>query len=117
MTAKTTNQRLINVMKLLKMKANEAKIWDTLIKILNKSKHKRVSVNVSKINRYSTSDETIVVPGKVLGFGVLDHRIHIAALDFSRKAKIKIEGAGGACLTIPSLLQKNPKGSGIKIIG
>ena len=117
MTAKTTNQNLINVIKLLKMEANEADIWDTLAKKLSKSRRNRISVNISKINRYATSDEIVVVPGKVLGSGVLNHRIHVAALDFSRKAKTKIKGAGGTCLTIPSLLHKNPKGSRIKIIG
>ena len=119
MSSKTTNPELIEVVKLLKMKANEldAAIWDALAEKLRKSKHSRISVNVSRINRYSTNDETVVVPGKVLGSGVLTHRIHVAAFAFSKQAREKIEGSGGTCMSLQSLVQENPKGSGIKIIG
>jgi len=119
MSSKTTNPELIEVVKLLKRRANEsdAAIWDALAEKLSKSKHNRISVNISRINRYSANDETVVVPGKVLGSGVLTHKVHVAAFAFSRQAREKIEEAGGKCLTLRNLVQKSPKGSGIKIIG
>lgn len=119
MSVKTTNPELIQVIKLLQWKANqeEAPIWATVAKKLKKSKHNRVTVNLSRVNRYTTQDDIIVVPGKVLGSGLLDHRVNIAALSFSRGAKEKIERVGGRSLSIETLLNERPKGSAIKIIG
>jgi large subunit ribosomal protein L18e len=119
MSAKTTNPELIDTLKTLIRAANEeeAAIWDAVADKLRKSKHKRVAVNISRINRHTTDDETVVVPGKVLGSGVLTHRVNVAALSFSKQAREKIEGAGGKYLTITTLIQENPEGSGIRIIG
>lgn len=119
MRSKTINPELIAVLKTLVHAANEADaaVWDAVADKLRKSKHKRVAVNISRINRHSTDDETVVVPGKVLGSGVLTHRVKVAALSCSRQAREKIEGAGGKYLTIPALIQENPGGSGIRIIG
>ena len=119
MSAKTTNPKLIDVVKLLKKKAGkaDAAIWDALVKDLKKSKQNRTSVNVSRINKNSIDNEIVVVPGKVLGSGVLTHRVHVAAFDFSRQAREKIESTGGTCMNIQTLIQKYSRGSGIKIIG
>lgn len=119
MRSKTTNPELIDVLKALTRTANEgdAAIWDALADKLRKSKHNRVSVNISRINRYTIEDETVVIPGKVLGSGVLTHRVNVAALSFSRQAREKVEGAGGRCLTIKALIGENPEGSGVKIVG
>jgi large subunit ribosomal protein L18e len=58
-----------------------------------------------------------VVPGKVLGSGVLNHKVNVGALTFSSQAKVKIERTGGKCLSIRALIEENPGGSGVKIIG
>jgi large subunit ribosomal protein L18e len=58
-----------------------------------------------------------VVPGKVLGAGAIEHPVNVAAFAFSEKAQSKILKAKGKCLTIPQLMEGNPKGSGVKIIG
>ena len=113
------NSELIQIIRLLRRKANEchAPIWKALAKSLEKSKHKRCVVNLSRINRHTEQDETVAVPGKVLGDGILDHRISVAAFDFSDKAKRKIEAVGGNCLTFGNLIKKHPQGANIKIIG
>jgi len=41
-------------------------------------------VNLGRIERYAQEDETVVVPGKVLGSGVLEKNVTVAAVDFSR---------------------------------
>lgn len=118
MASKTTNPELIEVVKTLIWRANEedALVWRALADSLRRSKRRRASVNVSKINRHSSEGETVVVPGRVLGSGALSHRVSVAALSFSRQAVEKIERAGGRCLTISDLLKENPKGSRVKII-
>ncbi len=119
MSAHTTNPELIHVVQLLVRAANaeHAAVWDAVAKKLQKSKHQRVTVNISRINRHTTTNETVVVPGKVLGSGALTHPVTVAALTCSRQAREKIEGAGGKYLTIPALLQENPAGSGIRVMG
>ena len=48
--------------------------------------------------------------------GTIEHKITVAALDFSKEAKDKILNAGGKCLTIDDLLKTNPKGAKIKLM-
>lgn len=116
---KSTNPILIRTVRTLRRKAKEfnAPVWRALADQLEKSKHNRFRVNVSRINRYTVEGDYVIVPGKALGSGILDHKVSVAAFTFSDTAKKKIEAAGGECLTLSELLQKNPKGIYLKIIG
>jgi len=116
---KATNPELIELIRLLKKKSreNEAKIWRDLAERLSKPRRRRVVVNLSRINRYTKDGDEVVVPGKVLGAGVIDHPIKVAAFSFSEQARFKIKRAKGRCLSIPDLIKLNPKGSNVKIIG
>jgi large subunit ribosomal protein L18e len=73
-------------------------------------------VNISKINRHTNPNDTVLIPGKVLASGDLEHSVTVAALGFSGQAVSKIESAGGKCMHIEKLMQEQPKGSGIKIL-
>lgn len=119
MKRKPTNPELLKLMILLRKTSNEynAKIWKAIARQLLKPRRKRREVNISKIARYTNPNDTVVVPGKVLGSGVLNHKVTVAAFAFSAKAREKINGAGGKCITIEELIQMNPKGSGVKILG
>jgi len=116
---KTTNPELITLIRSLRKKAkeNKAKIWREIAEDLSHSRKKRIAVNISKLNRHTQKDETAVVPGKVLGAGKIDHPIQVAAFAFSEQAQRKISDAKGKCMSIPELVEKNPKGSHVKIIG
>jgi len=98
-------------------KENNAKIWKDIAERLEKPSRQRIVVNVSRINRYTKEGDTVVVPGKVLGSGTIDHKVTVAAIGFSKPAYEKIVKTGGTCLHILDLAFKNPKGSNIKIIG
>jgi large subunit ribosomal protein L18e len=113
-----TNPRLNNLIVLLKEAArtNEASIWRDIAMRLEAPSRNYAEVNVGKINRYATKGETILVPGKVLGTGVLNQPVRIAALNFSKSAVGKIQDAQGACMTIEELLSSNPQGSRIRIL-
>jgi len=116
---KTSNPQLIHLIRFLKKESreNDAKIWRDVAKYLAKPRRKRITVNVSRLNRYTEKKETVVVPGKVLSTGNIDHPITVAAFAFSEKAKEKIKAAKGKPLSLLQLVKKNPKGSNIKIIG
>ncbi len=114
-----TNQNLKELIYELKKESSiqESSIWKRLAKDLEKPTRRKKVVNISRINRYSKENDTIIVPGKVLGSGLLDHSLIVAAFSFSQSAKDRIQDAKGKCLSIQELMKKNPKGSNIKIIG
>jgi len=92
-------------------------IWRAVARDLARPRRIFRKVNVYKLEKYANSGEEVVVPGVVLGTGELKKPVKVAAFKFSRKAREKIEKAGGRCLSILELLQKNPKGSGVRILG
>ncbi len=118
MIIRKTNPKITGLIKSLKESSyqKEAPIWKDVAKRLERSTRRQAEVNLSQLNRYTSSDELVLVPGKILGSGTLDHKIQVAALSFSSSAKAKIETAGGECLAITQLMDKNPKGNGVRII-
>ena len=98
-------------------KREGARLWLDLAERLERPRRTRAEVNLSQLNRYSNEGETLVVPGKVLAAGKLDHAISIAAFKFSGAAKRKIAAAGGKVLTIQQLLQENPSGRNVRLMG
>jgi len=113
-----TNPQINQLINILKEKAYQEKVplWKDLARRLANPTRQQAEVNISRINRHTSEDETVLVPGKVLGSGTLDHKVQVAALDFSQTAVEKIINAGGKCLDITLLMAENPKGSGIRII-
>jgi large subunit ribosomal protein L18e len=95
----------------------DSKFWKRIAKDLKKSTRQRRIVNVYKINKFAKDGETIIVPGKVLSVGDISKKVDVAALNFSIEAKKKIEDAKGKTLSISELLQKNPEGKGVRILG
>ena len=113
-----TNPHLRKLIDDLRKKSFElnAPIWRTIAEKLERPRRKKVEVNVSHINRHTDENETVIVPGVVLGAGKLTKPVRVAAWRFSKGAKEKIEKAGGKCLSIEELVKENPRGSGVKIL-
>ena len=95
---------------------NKSRFWRAVAEKLSKPRRSRVVVNVSKINRIAKDGEKIVVPGKVLGAGVINKKVDVICYECSQKAKEKIEKAGGKVVPIEEMLKKNPEGKGLKIV-
>ena len=115
---KKTNPRIISLIEDLKSKSreNDAPIWREIAKRMQSPKRSHATVNVSSINRHTAAGETIVVHGKVLGTGEINHPVAVGAFDFSDGARSKITDAGGECMTIEELAERNPTGSNVRII-
>ncbi len=115
---KSTNPELVQLIRSLKKQSREkdAKIWLDVADNLAKSRRQRVAVNLSQISRHSQRSDIVIVPGKVLGTGSLNHSLTIAAFDLSEKAEGKLKTAKAKFLSIPELMEKNPTGSKVKII-
>lgn len=109
-------QKLINELKKASIE-QKANIWKRVALDLEKPTRSRRIVNLSRINSYTRENETIVVPGKILGSGILDHKLTISAYQFSQGAMEKINKAGAKVVPLPELIKESPKGKNIRIIG
>jgi large subunit ribosomal protein L18e len=114
---KKSNVNLQKMITNLKMESNKNKtaIWRDIAKRLEKPNKNWAEVNISHLNRYVNKNETIVIPGKLLGAGYIEIPITVAAYSYSASAREKIVNAGGKILSFEELLKKNPKGTGIRI--
>lgn len=114
-----TNENLQSLIADLKKLAieKEIKLFKRLATELEKSTRNQRVVNLSRISRYTKADDVIVVPGKVLGSGLLDHSLTIYAYKFSDSALEKINGAKAKANKINDLIKEEIKGMKIKIIG
>lgn len=118
MKSKTTDearQRLI--IKLKRQSRNPGgRIWRTLYNDLQTVRRDRPTVNVGDLQRLHSRGRMMVVPGKVLGDGIVVDKLDVAAVGFSTQARAKIEGKGGQCLTIEEFMEKNPTGKNARIV-
>src|SRR3989338_6980855 len=114
-----SNPILADLVNELKKMSNEqnVNIWKRIALDLEKPTRNRRIVNLSRINRYTKENEIIVVPGKVLGSGLLSHKLTIAAWQFSEGAKEKLRQAGAKIVTLDELSRENPEGKRIRIMG
>ena len=107
----------ITIDELLKASArNKAPVWRYVAEMLSKSSRSRVVVNLSKIERYAEEGDIVVIPGKVLGGGILRKRVTIAAAQFSKTALEKIRSSGSRHMHLLDLLKENPEGKGVRIL-
>ena len=91
------------------------RIWKKVSKKLSGPRRNQVEANLYRINKKTKNNDVIVVPGKILGLGELNHKLTIACLMFSKSAKKKIEASGSKLISIEELLEQNPKGENIKV--
>jgi len=113
-----TNTELIDTIRFLKVKAreNKAMVWTVTAEYLSKPRRGRPEINLNHISRASKKDALVLVPGKVLAAGAIEHPVTIGAFQYSQAAKTKIEQAGGKCIAIKDFVNKYPKGSNVLIL-
>ena len=113
-----TNRQLRMLSRFLRKaaRANSANIWRVVAEFIERPRRQRVVVNVGKLGRLVGEGEVVVIPGKLLGGGRLDKRVVVAAVSVSPKAAQKVAEAGGEVLTIPELVRRFPKGSGVRVV-
>ncbi len=114
-----TNPNLLSLIERLKKEAyiSEAPVWRDVADRLMKPKQNWAEVNLSRLERYASDNETIIIPGKLLGAGVISKKVTVAAFKCSEAARDKLARAGGKSMSIEELLMDNPKGSKVRIMG
>ncbi len=98
-------------------KKTKQKIWKDISETLLSSRKNRPSVNVAEIARNSKAGSRVVVAGKVLGAGSIDHGVTVAAYSFSQSAKAKIVGSGGKCLSLAEFMRSATDAKDVLILG
>ena len=112
-----TNPRLSSLIADLKSAARNSggAVWGDVAERLQKPRRTHAEVNLGRIERYAQEDETVVVPGTVLGSGVLQKDVTVAAVDFSGTAETKIDKVGEA-VSLEQAIENNPEGSHVRVI-
>ena len=114
-----TNPDLANLIRELRTLGSQQNIplWSRVAYDLEMPTRKRRVVNLSRLNRHTEEGETVVVPGKVLGSGMLDHKLTIAAFTFSKGALEQIRRTKSTALTLPEFMKQDIKGKKVRLMG
>jgi large subunit ribosomal protein L18e len=92
-------------------------IWRAASRKLGGNRQNRALVNVGEISRNTKEGAKVIVPGKVLGGGELDHKVTVGAYTFSEGARAKIYEAGGKCFTLLDFVVDNKNSKNVMILG
>ena len=87
-----SNQQLKTLIQELKKKAiiDSSPFWKRIAVDLERPTRNRRAVNLSRLNRFTKENETVIVPGKVLASGDMNHKITVVAYAFSDGAMEKL---------------------------
>ncbi len=96
---------------------NEAPLWRSIATRLEGPSRNWPSVNVSKLEYNIDKNGKAIIPGKLMGTGIITKKMTVAAYSFTTSAKDKIQSAGGKCLTYNELIKSVPKGTNIVVVG
>ena len=105
-TRESTRQLIVALEK--QARKNKAAVFKDLASYLKKPRRQRVSVDLWKLNKLALKfkDKTLVVPGKVLGYGSVTETYNLAAFDYSESARAKLEKAKVKALKLNEILDK-----------
>lgn len=99
-----------------KSEEKNVNLWRDVAKRLSKPIRNWATPNVGRISRVTEKGDVILVPGKVLGAGLITHPVEVYAYSISEGARTAITNAGGKFASIEALMKKNPTGKGVRII-
>ena len=72
---------------------------------------------MNRIAQLTKDNDTVVFPGKVLGTGNISHKITLCSFSISNSAANKIIENGGKLVTHSKLIEDNPTGKGVVLLG
>jgi large subunit ribosomal protein L18e len=114
-----TNQVVIHMAKDLKKAStkNDAPIWAKLAEYALKPSSARRDLNLNRIGQLTKENDVVVFPGKVLGTGNIPHKITLFSFSISNSAANKILNNGGKIISHSELVEQNPTGKGVVLLG
>ena len=114
-----TNQIVIRMASDLKKAStkNDAPIWGKLAEYALKPSIARRDINLNRIDQLTKENDVVVFPGKVLGTGNISHKITLYSFSISNSAANKIIENGGKLISHSKLIEENPTGKGVVLLG
>ncbi len=114
-----TNQVVIRMARDLKKASvkNDAPIWAKLAEYALKPSIARRDINLNRISQLTKENDTVVFPGKVLGTGTVTHKITLCSYSISNSAADKLIDNGGKLISYSDLIEQNPTGKGVVLLG
>ncbi len=114
-----TNQVVIRMARDLKKASikNDAPIWAKLAEYALKPSIARRDINLKRIGKLTKENDTVVCPSKVLGTGNIPHKITLCSFSISSSAASKIIDNGGKLISFSELIEQNPTGKGVVLLG
>ncbi len=85
-------------------KEHYPKLWKRVHSLVAVPARRRASVNLYKIGKYTKEGDNVIVPGKVLSTGDIDHKITIAAIEFSEPALKSLKEANCKIVNIKDMI-------------
>ena len=81
-----------------------------IYRFASKPSRQRPKVNIYKINMNTKESDSVIVPGKVLSIGSMDHKVSIAAMEFSGSAMDTLKKANCSVVQLKDAMKaKNAK--------
>ncbi len=114
-----TNQVVIRMAKDLKKASikNDAPIWAKLAEYALKPSIARRDINLNRMSQLTKENDTVVFPGKVLGTCNIPHKFTLCSFSISNSAANKIIDNGGKLISYSDLIEQNPTGKGVVLLG
>jgi len=100
----------------IKGRENKARIWAVTADQLSRPRRARAVLNLNHVSRSTKADSLVLIPGKLLGSGAINHRVVVGAFEYSATAREKVERAGGQCMALKDFVARYPKGSNVTIM-
>ncbi|HLD98512.1 MAG TPA: 50S ribosomal protein L18e [Candidatus Nanoarchaeia archaeon] len=90
--------------------------WHEISALISRPRRKEIKLNLDQINQIAKDNETILIPGKVLGEGEINKKLKIVAMKFSQSAAEKLRKDKIEFYTINEEMKKNPDAKNIRIL-
>lgn len=105
---KTTNQILFDTIRELKKLSNKTgeNVYKAVADKLASSASQRAQVNLLKLEKVANDGETVIIPGKLLGDGIITKKITVIGFKASESAIEKLTKAGGKYIEIREFIKK-----------
>ena len=91
-------------------------LWTRLAEDLSMTGKNRAEINVGKIDLLTEANSIVVIAGKTLADGNINHPITLASFKVSKMTEDKITNAKGKIITIKELVESNPKAKNVRIL-
>lgn len=107
---KKTNPQLVKTIFALK------KVQPEFAKIMSTSTRRTLKLNVEELDKACKDGDKVIVPGKILGGGLIVKKLKVVAFSASAEAEEKIKKAKGEFISILEEMKKNPKLNDLKLL-